>query len=108
MHLLQTSAVDTFCGNLFRHTLFCLAVCALLHSGHAEVVYVDFMFGVNVATGVQYGTSVNGQGVFLPRLMDVYTPTNIGTPVPTDRPSIVLMHSGSFIGGHEHPAPSLT
>lgn len=86
-----------FCRRIVASVLFfsLVAYCTTVNA----TPFLDPMFGVNVTYDVQYGTSPTGDGVDLPRYLDLYQPTGPG--LPAELPAIVLMHGGSFVSGHK-------
>src|SRR5262245_18426876 len=57
-------------------------------------------FGTQVTQNIVYCTgATNGGSGTLNLLLDLYQPTDIGTPVPASSPGIVLIHGGSFQTG---------
>jgi acetyl esterase/lipase len=48
-------------------------------------------------TGIQYGTAVNEQGQHQALTLDLFVPPALNPP--TARPTILLVHGGSFVGG---------
>jgi acetyl esterase/lipase len=52
---------------------------------------------ITEATGLVYGTAVDHQGRTVDLLLDVYSPPY--SPTVGDRPLVVLIHGGGFVGG---------
>lgn len=75
--------------------LLTLSSCSVATS--AATFLIDPQFDVSVTSNLVYGTSPNGAGVQLPRLLDIYQP--VGPGLPDKLPGVVLMHGGYFIGG---------
>jgi len=79
---------------------FALAVAsACCTTAVADQIFIDPMFGVNVTSGIQYGSNVNGNGNPVALNLDVYRPTGAG--LPTGLPAIVLMHGGYYVEGNK-------
>jgi len=74
-----------------------LVVLVLSSAVSAEIFLVDPQYSVSVTRNVSYGTSANGDGVQLQRLLDVYQP--VGANLPDKLPGVVLMHGGFFASG---------
>jgi acetyl esterase/lipase len=57
-------------------------------------------YGTQVTTNLVYGTgAINGGAGTMNLTLDLYEPTDIGTPVPATSPGIVLIHGGGFFQG---------
>ena len=82
--------------------LFLFSLTAHNASAGASEIFIDEMFGVDVTTDVQYGSSLTGDGVNVARYLDIYRPTGMG--LPDDLPAIVLMHGGFFMFGDKADA----
>jgi len=78
--------------------LLALAGCTLpAPPGAAPLRYRDVIFpNVTTASGVTYGSAPDASGNPVTLTLDTYQPTG---DTQTDRPAIVLVHGGSFIGG---------
>jgi len=63
----------------------------------ASPFLLDPQYSVSVTRNVTYGTSANGSGVQLPRILDIYRP--VGANLPDKLPGVVIMHGGFFTGG---------
>ena len=75
-------------------------ICAHSAPASAGQLFVDAMFGVSAPTTIEYGTgAITGGTGTANLLLDLYQPTDIGTPVPAQLPAIVLMHGGFYTGG---------
>ena len=85
--------------------LFLFSLTAHNASADASELFIDEMFGVDVTTDVQYGSSLTGDGVSVAQYLDIYRPTGMG--LPDDLPAIVLMHGGSFLGGDKGDAAAV-
>ena len=68
----------------------------MLSSGrYSTPIYADS--DLQTITGVEYGKAVNEKGVNQSLTLDLYVPPAMAPPAP--RPTIVLVHGGSFVGG---------
>jgi len=77
---------------------FAAALCVSLSPlASAATFLIDPQFGVSITNNVTYGTSANGAGTPLPRLLDIYQP--VGPGLPDKLPGVVLMHGGFFTSG---------
>ena len=88
-----------------RQTLLTLSVLlgVLLGLGaplEAAAPFHDAVFGVQETSNIVYGTGAINNGSGTTNLtLDLYQPTNIGTPLPAVSPGIVLIHGGGFVSG---------
>lgn len=82
-----------------HHRILATLVVVLVLSSavSANVFLVDPQYSVTVTQNVSYGTSANGSGVQLPRILDIYQP--VGANLPDKLPGVVLMHGGFFTSG---------
>ena len=92
---------EVFIRPMTRLVIACAALLLATQPLAASTLFVDPLFGVSVTNDVQYGSSLTGLGVNLPRFLDLYSPTQLGMgpAVPTVKPVIVLMHGGAFVSG---------
>lgn len=81
-------------------------VCLVLAMGtspyvaSAGTLYLDPMFGVQKTSNIVYGQGLVDDGnALLDLKLDVYRPSNIGTAVPENRPTILWMHGGGWHKG---------
>src|SRR5690554_438307 len=56
----------------------------------------DLFTGSDVTSDIQYGSNLNYDGSQQDLFLDVYQPTG---DTDTDRPLIIFIHGGSFVGG---------
>ncbi len=83
--------------------LFSVAVVLAPTSSFAASLYLDPLFGVQKTSNITYGTGlVNNGGSSIDLKLDFYQPTDIGTPVPASRPTILFMHGGGWQGGNKN------
>lgn len=84
--------------------LLLFAVVVLAPAGSfAASLYLDPLFGVQKSSNITYGTGlVNNGASSIDLKLDFYQPTDIGTPVPSSRPTIMFMHGGGWQGGNKN------
>lgn len=89
--------------------VFAIGVMGNWGSCLAGTLYLNPMFGVQKTSNLIYGTSlVNNGGSSIDLKLDIYQPTDIGTPVPSSRPTVMYIHGGGWQGGNKNSVPQST
>ncbi len=78
-------------------------ICVLSHTtAPAATIYQDVMYGVQKTSNLVYGTGlVNNGASSIDLKLDIYQPTDIGTPVLASRPTVMFMHGGGWVNGNK-------
>lgn len=69
----------------------------------AGTLFLDPMFGVQKTSNLTYGTGLVDSGASsIDLTLDIYQPTDIGTAVPSNRPTVMYMHGGGWQNGNKN------
>lgn len=93
-----------------RHLAIALAFAVVLGAGNslsAATIYLDPIFNVQSNTNLVYGTGLTNNGLSTKNLtLDIFRPTQISTPVPAVRPTVVFIHGGGWTSGSKADLPT--
>lgn len=92
---------------LLKCSMYCMLM-LILNNAYAQQRYLSEVFtSVNITTNVQYAENYSifpfGTATLIPLVMDVYEPAG---DVSTQRPVIILMHTGSYFPRYCNETPT--